>query len=205
MFGGFKSLFSKPASPRSLEEKLDLLSDCGFRLEEPFDVAELLTSWDRAAFEKPGFNLTLVGLGMTEERPPWRNHCANVWHLDTECIEDHGHYVRIAQRLKDLAQGSLPIENIRDRVEIDDGIAWLEFEFEGEKIHIDCRVHDDWIDPGVFAPFVRILEKSDSSKLFLYHNLDGQDCILACNTKAQFERLKSAGVSFQPLTAQSLG
>jgi hypothetical protein len=183
----------------TLEQKLELLARCGFRLESPFTVNDLLESWSRGDFEKPGFDLALVGLGMTEERPPWRNHCANAWHFDTECIEDTGAYCRIAERMRGIAQGSLPIGNIRDHVDVEGRSAWLAFDYQGQNIHIDCKVDDDWVDSKVFAHFVDLLGKSDPSKIYLHYDLHGQDCILACVTRTQFAELKRAGVAFQPL------
>jgi hypothetical protein len=66
--------FKKSGDALSLETKLELLARIGFKLDEPFGVEELLSSWPREEFEKPGFSFVLVGLGMTEEQPPWRNH-----------------------------------------------------------------------------------------------------------------------------------
>lgn len=197
MFG----IFGKRAKePSTLEQKLDVLAGCGLNLAPPFKVQDLLDSWPREKFEKPGFTLTLVGLGMTEERPPWRNHSVNIWHFDTECIEDNGSYVRIAQRMAELTQGSLVIENVRDQVDVDEGIASLDFEYAGKPVHIDFEVKDDWVDPSVFSHFIRLLAQSDPAKIYLYHDTDGQDCVIACVTRDQFAALKKAGIAFEPLT-----
>ena len=184
----------------TLEQKLEILARCGLRLAPPFTVEDLLTSYNRTVYEKPGFDAVLVGLCTTEEKPLWRNRCINGWHFDAEAIEDHGDYAKIAERLKAMAQGSLPIEHIRDHVDIESRQAWLAFQFNGKEIRIDCRVDDDWVDAAVFSHFVRMLANSDQSKIFLYYDLRGQDCILACVTKAQFADLKAAGIDFQALT-----
>jgi hypothetical protein len=201
MLEAFASLFQgKPSAPRlSLEQKLEILASCGLRLEPPFTVEDLLQSWSRDLFEKEGFDSLLVGLGMTEERAPWRNHCVNAWHLDTECIEGDGSYRRIAERMKEMAQGSLPIENIRDHVDVDGCAAWLAFDYQGRNVRIDCKVNDDWVDTDVFRSFVDLLAKSDTSKIYLYYDLHGQDCIIACVSAAQFGQLKRSGIPFQPL------
>ncbi len=73
-----------------LEDKLQILADCGFALEAPFSITDLVDNWGQEAFEKEGYDLALVGLGMTEEQSPWRPYCVKLWHFDTECIEDHG-------------------------------------------------------------------------------------------------------------------
>jgi len=193
MFGLFKK------QPLTLEQKLAILAECGLSLSPPFTAQDLLESWSREEFEESGFNLTLGGLGMTEEQPSWRNHSVNVWHFDSECIEDHGAYVRIAERMAELTQGSLVIENVRDEVDIEAGIATLDFEHHGKRVHIALKVNDDWADPAVFTHFVRLLAISDPSKVFLYYDLKGQDCVIACTTRDQFAALKKAGVSFEAL------
>jgi hypothetical protein len=196
MFGLFRR---RSAEPLTLERKLEILAECGLSLAPPFTVQDLLESYSREQFEEPGFTLALVGLGMTEERPPWRNHCVNAWHFDTECIEDDGSYVRIAERMAELTQGALVVENVRDHVDIEAGIASLDFEHSGEPVHITAKVNDDWVDPAVLSHFVRMLARSNPSKVFLYYDTKGQDCVIACVTVHQFAALKQAGVSFEAL------
>jgi hypothetical protein len=185
--------------PLTLERKLEILAECGMNLAPPFTANDLLESWPREEFEKPGFDLTLIGLGMTEERPPWRSHSVNVWHFDTECIEGDGSYVRIAERMAELTQGALVIENARDQVDLEAGTASLDFEHSGGTAHMDFNVNDDWLDPAVFSQFAQILARSASSKVFLYHDTGGQDGVIACVTRDQFAALKKAGVNFKLL------
>jgi hypothetical protein len=196
MFGIFGA---RSKDPLTLERKLEILAECGLSLAPPFTAESLLESWPREQFEKPGFAMTLVGLGMTEERPPWRIHCVNVWHLDTECIEDTGSYVRIAERMAELTQGSLVVRNARDQVDIEAEIANLDFEHSGKPVHLDFKVTDDWVDPAVFSHFVRLLALSDPAKVYLYHDTGGQDCVIACVTRDQFAALRKAGVEFELL------
>lgn len=197
MFGIFKK---RSGESLTLEQKLAVLADCGLTLAPPFTVQDLLASWSREQFESPGFNMVLIGLAMTEEQPPWRNHCLNAWHFDTECIEDNGSYVDIAERMAELTQGSLVLENVRDQVDIEAGIANLDFEHLGESVHIELEVDNDWVDPKVFTHFIRLLVKSEPSKVYLYHGTHGQDCVIACVTRDQFAALREAGVDFEALT-----
>jgi len=200
ILGKLGMLFQKrTAAKLTLEQKLEILARCGLRLGAPFTVEDLLKSWSREVFEKDGFDSVLVGLGMTEEQPPWRSHCVNVWHFDSECIEDNGDYSRIAERMKAMAGGSLPIENIRDRVDVEGRVAWLSFDFKSRNLHIDCEVNDDWVDAGIFRYFVDLLGESDPSKIYLYYDLHGQACIIACVTESEFADLKLCSIGFQPL------
>jgi len=190
-----------PAHPSlTMEQKLEVLADCGLKLSDPFKSEDLLESWGREKYEKPGFDLVLVGLGMTEEQEPWRNRCVNLWHFDTECIEDHGDYKRIVERMVEMARGSLPMENIQDHVDLEKGEAWFSFTFQGKKIKVECKVEDDWVDSTIFAQFVDLLEISDPTKIYIYFDLGGQDCIIGCVTKEELRKLNSEGIKFVPLT-----
>lgn len=183
----------------TLERKLEILADCGLALATPFTAADLLTSFDRKEYEKPGFEMVLFGLGMTEEEAPWRNHCANLWNFDTECIEGDGSYRRIAERMAEITQGSLVLENIEDRVDLDKKAAWLSFSFQGRQTKIDCKVQDDWADTSILAKFVAILADADRSKVYVTYDLGGQTCLIGCVTKNQLQRLTARGVGFMPL------
>lgn len=184
----------------TIEEKLDALARCGLKLKSQFGVPDLVDSWGREALDEPGWNLALVCLGMTEEKPPWTPQCENLWHFDTECIEDDGSYVRIAERMAEMAQGSLPLSDIQDHVDIDEGTAWLRFKCQGKPVQIDCALDDDWVDAGVFGHFVELLARCDPNKLFIYFDLGGQDCILGCVTRDQFAALQKVIPGVQELT-----
>jgi hypothetical protein len=183
----------------TIEEKLDALAQCGLKLKNQFGVPDLVRSWGRQALDKPGWNLALVCLGMTQEQPPWTPHCDNLWHFDTECIEGHGSYVRIARRIVEMTQGSLPLSDLQDHVDIDEGIAWLRFTCQGQRVRIDCEVQDDWVDPGFFIDFVDLLAKCDPKKVFIYYDLGGQDCIIGCVTRVQLEKIQRIIPEMQPL------
>jgi hypothetical protein len=187
----------KPQPGLTVEQKLEILEQGGIRIFAPFSANDLIASSSRESLEEPGFASVLLELTDTEQEPPWRNRwCINVWHFDSECIEDHGDYAHIAERMRDMAQGDLPITDIRDYVDIEEGVAWLEFELEGRSIHIDCRVKNDWVDPTLFRRFIDLL---GPSRIYLWYDLQGQDCIIACTTREEFAYLKNAGVPFVPL------
>lgn len=203
LFGRNKSTNAEAGStlsPRTLEEKLEALASCGISLRPEFSKDDLLSSWDRAEYEEPGFNLTLVGVGMTQEKPPWTHRSTNLWHFDTECIEDNGAYVDIAERMVEMAGGSLPLTDMEDFVDIEEGTAWLAFNLDGKAIKIDCAVKDDWVDPKIFGHFVRLLATKDPTKIFFYYDLGGQDCIIGCLDRENYKRLRGLIPKVAPLT-----
>lgn len=142
---------------------------------------------------------TWCWLGSAQQRNASPGGCTNLWHFDTECIEDRGSYARIAKRLTEMTQGSLTLDRIADDVDIEAGKARLSFEFRRRPVRIDCKVQDDWVDPAVFRHFVALLGEADPEKVFLYYDLGGQDCILGCVTRAELGKLQQLSPKFQPL------
>ena len=92
--------------------------------------------------------------------------------------------------MAEMAQGSLPLSDIQNHVDMDEESAWLRFRCRGESVHIDCEFQDDWVDPNLFGHFVDLLAKCDPRKVFIYQDLDGQDCIIGCVNRDQFAALK---------------
>lgn len=126
----------------------------------------------------------------------------NIWHFDTECIEDHGSYVTIAERMAALAQGDLPLEKIDDYVDIEEGEAWLSFTLYGRSYKWTAKVDDDWVDPSIFSRFSDLLTSSRKvGKRFTYIDLGGQDCLIGCATPEQRACLESrTGLKVEWLT-----
>jgi hypothetical protein len=184
----------------TLEGKLATLKKCGIGLTRPYTVKDLLESYDRQTLEKPGYDMLLVGLGSSEEEP-YRKLAVNVWYFDTETIYESGDYKQIAERLVEMTQGSLALHDIRDHFDAEKPEASLSFTFKGRPMKINLTLNDDWVDTMIFARFVELLKESDPSKIYLYYDLGGgQDCVLSCVKKREFECLKGEGIKFIPLT-----
>jgi len=104
--------FSKPASkPRTLEESLQIFESSGVSMRPGITIENLLVSYDRQKYENDA-RLLAIHLGSDVEEPPFSRISDRLWHFDTECIEDHGAYVAIAERMRDLASPYLPIADI---------------------------------------------------------------------------------------------
>ena len=105
--------------------------------------------------------------------------------------------------MKAMAQGSLPIENIRDHVDVVGRSAWLALAFHGAETRIDCAVNGDWLDTSLVAHLAGLLARADPSKIFLTTEGLGQDSIIVCVTTAQFEEMKRVGIDFRPLASNT--
>lgn len=180
-----------------LEEQMATLAQCGIRLRPEFPVEVLLESFPREKYETSRYIGTLIRMGGELEREPFAPLSNNIWHLDTECIENRGDYAWIAERMRDLAQGELPITNICDQVDIENGDAWLEFELKGETIHWGARVKDYWIDPAILSNFCALLEQQNGARRFTYFDLKGQDCLIGCATENELRKMRrETGLKF---------
>jgi hypothetical protein len=175
------------------EQQLATLASCGIQLARGVAPEALLISFDREAIESDPYRLLLATMGgeaEDESEAGETGHpCDNIWHFDTECIEEHGDYAAIARRMRELAQGELPLDDISDYVDVESGIARLEFRLGGTAYRWDAEVDADWVDPSVLTRFARLLESVGKTRRFTYIDLGGQDCLIGCATSEERAKL----------------
>jgi hypothetical protein len=83
-------------------------------------------------------------------------------------------------------------------VDIEESTAWLEFDFQGQRIHWDLEVKDDWVDPNIFSKFVALFQDVESGARFTYGDLDGQDFLIGFSTEKQMRDLSAlTGLKFE--------
>jgi len=189
--------FFRRKTPKSvpLETQLATLASCGISLVPGITIDALTMSFDRDNFEADPYRLALTVMGTEAETEaqagPGGYPSDNIWHFDTECIEDHGDYARIASRLRALAQGDLPLQQIEDHVDVEAGEAWLAFQLGGQSHRWEAKVEDDWVDTNVLSRFAGLLVKQGRSRRFTYIDLGGgQDCLIGCSTPDQRSALR---------------
>jgi hypothetical protein len=158
----------------------------------------MLVSWDRKDLETDP-HLVLVQLGGEVEAEPWgRRFCDALWHFDTECIEDHGAYARIAERLRVLAGPDLPLAQITDFVDVEKSRAWLSFSLNGSTKKWEAAINDDWVDPTILSRFAELLRARGTGRRFTCLDLGGQDCLLGCASDVQLGALREmTGLKWQ--------
>ena len=198
LFGIFGLFVLSSGKKVSLEEQVETLSGCGIRLNPRIGIEQVLESFSRKEYEKEPFRLLLIALGGTLGREPWSPLSDSVWHLDTECIDGPGSYAHIASRIRALAGEDLPLEDIKDDVDINQGIAWLSFRLDNQTIRWEPKIEQDWIDTKILSDFVRLMERRNAKKRLTYLDLGGQDCLIGCSTEDEFRKLKKlTGLEFE--------
>jgi hypothetical protein len=185
--------------PVSLEHQIEVLKECGYALKPDIAVETLLRSFDRDQYENDPYLLTLIIMGSEEiDEAAFLPGSEKIWAYDAECIENHYDYVRKAMSLRDLADGGLPIENITDYVDVEEGEAWLAFELNGKKYKWLAEVDDDWLDPNILVQFAELLASLNTGRRFIWLHDGGQGGLIGCSTKEQLELLnKKTGLQFQ--------
>jgi hypothetical protein len=144
--------------------------------------------------EADPYRALLVCLGSEDERTSTPNairyRSDNIWHFDTECIEGDGSYAAIARRLRDLAQGELPLVDIADHVDIESSEARVTFQLAGKSYRWEASVEDDRVDVSVLSRFADLLSRTGKGRRFTYIELRGQDCLIGCARASERERLE---------------
>ena len=179
----------------ALEERLRVLAECGISLAHSVTPDSLTRLFSLALDEKEYYRDLLSVMGDEAEdgaqAAPSGYLSDNIWHFDTECIEGDGSYAAIAQRMVELAQGDLPLENIEDFVDLEEGEAWLSFSLDGKAYKWIAKVDADWVDPSIPPKFDELLVSRNAGRRFTYINLGGQDCLIGCATPKQRTALEA--------------
>jgi hypothetical protein len=186
---------------KTVEAMLAELATVGIELRPGITVDELADSHTRADIEKGGFEILLAVMG-NEQFDPKTFEVLNplsddVWHFDTEAIEDHGAYVHIVENCRRLAGGDLKFEGVRDYVDVEQETAWVELSSNGRSERADLKIDNDWVDPKIFAKLQDWLEETGSGRRFAVQGL-GQDILLICKQPEQIRTINRAtGLRFK--------
>jgi hypothetical protein len=195
-------LFQK--RPKAVEVQLQELATCGITLTPGITLNDLYIFDNRAAMEQEPFGPLVEALGHCTEDGEDTPFCANLWMCDFECIEDHGAYVAIIDRLDLLSRHRLSPEFVRDYVDVEAKVAWVELTVNSHQIHWDANVQEDWVDPDIFLKFGQLL--AEHTDLRLYGNFTdyGQVAFFGCFTEAEFSRFrKLSKVKLEAITTES--
>jgi hypothetical protein len=191
------SIFGKFRRP-TLAEGLAALERYGIRKRDDVSIDDILHSTEGTLSDPIDYRKLLCVMGGSVKRGDFRPRSNDLWHFDTECIEDEGDYVRIAERLVLLSKGALTISEVSDHINIENAEAWLELGFLGKRVHWDLTVQDDWVDATIFSRFVKLFQAVPSEARFTYADLGGQDCLIGFSAEEQRNALTNlTGVKFE--------
>lgn len=189
----FSRFIPQPHIP--LEQQLENLAACGVRLNPQFSVDTLLEEFSRERYEQRPYIGAMIAIsGEDKNGVPLSD---NLFHLDTDTFDFSGAYAHLAERMRALSQGDLPIESIHDHFDRANGDAWVAFDLCGERIEWHARVKENWIDPEILANFCALLKAQNTTRRYSYCDLKGSNCIIGCATEDELRRLrKMTGMNF---------
>lgn len=192
-------LFSRKVS---LQDQLARMAELGITRNEGTKEEDLFTFHDREELEAKPYKALAETMGIDIEREPWTPISDRLWMCDFERIEDHGDYRSVVDRLERMTGSALSLTNVEDYVDLEEGVAWVQFDHAGRKVRWDFEVDDDWLDPKVLTDYAGLLARSNSP-LRLFEEMSGvygQVAFLAAFTpehQKQFQRL--TGIKMQRL------
>lgn len=193
-----------PENTATVEAQLAALAQAGIVVNAGVVEADLTTFQSRADLERTPYVGLVEVLGIALEREPFTPICDRLWMCDFECIEDHGSYAAVVERLELMTGGALHLANIEDHVDLEAGEAWVAFDVGGERTRWDLRVDDDWLDPQVLAKYDELLEASGSAiRLSMNQDDYGQVAFLGAfrpEEKSIFDALTT--IELAPLAEQ---
>ncbi len=188
---------------KTVEAMLAELVAVGIQLHPGVSAEQLVAPFTRAAVEKGGFEMLLAVMGDEQIDPktfavgdPLSD---DIWHFDVEAIEDHGSYARIVENCCRLTAGDLKFEGLRDYVDVEEEIAWVELSTNGRNERVDLKVDNDWVDSKIFDKLQEWLLQAGSKRRFVAQGL-GQDLLLICKQPEQVKMINRAtGLHFKDL------
>jgi hypothetical protein len=185
---------------KSVEEMAAAAASAGIALR-PGMRLEAAIGTSRASMEKGGFKLFLASLGGEQVEHGTFNLLGplsdDIWHFDLEAIEDHGDYVYIVDNCCRLTGGDLVFDAVKDFVDVEKGIAWIELTKGGKTGRINLTVDNDWADPDVFQVLANRLAATGSLRRYAFFAL-GQDMLIICKTPTQIQAInRLTGLRFE--------
>ncbi len=198
MFGLFKKRIS-------IDEQLHALRAAGIILNPGVTEQDLLAFNSKEDLEKEPYKGLIEVLGIEIEREPYTPVTNTVWMCDYERIEDHGAYKDVLERLELMTGKALGLTDIKDFVDIEKNIAWVEFKYLNKTVHWDAKVDDDWLDPYILVKYDGLLRQSGKGvRIYSNHNDFGQVAFLAAFTDDQLKTFaKLSKVRVEPIEKQA--
>ena len=175
----------------SIEDQLSQLSLCGINKTQTATLDDLYIWGDQEAIESEPYKALVEALASDIEREPYSPVCNKLWMCDYERIEDHGAYTEIIERLQIMTGSVLKISKISDYIDIEEGKAWVAFEYKDEMLKWVAEVDDDWLDPYIIVKYDTLLKDSGSGvRIYSNHTDYGQVAFFAAFTESEYSCYK---------------
>jgi hypothetical protein len=183
-----------------LEAQVQILRRFGIVMPRGLSIEDLCTAHPREEYEKAAFEFLFTFLDTVErDAVPGRDHPGDVLVLAFRAIKETGDYTRIVRRLRDLADGALPLEQISDELDRRRRIATIRFTIDGKAEQWEADFEHEWIDHKLFHRFDELLSsRSNDKRLVRAFRKDDLAVMIACIEPAELVELRrQTGMDFE--------
>jgi hypothetical protein len=179
----------------SVERQVEILERFGIALPSDESIESLSAAHSPSDYDLPPFELLLQRLAEIEWK---REDAGDVLLLDVDRIQVPGDLARFAGKLRDLADGALPIENIADEVQ-SSRYATLHFEHEGQLHRWHTSLEGDLIKDSIVRRLAAMLIDGTGATCFASARLrDDRTAVLVCISRDALRDLRHmTGIDFE--------
>jgi len=171
----------------TLEDQLQQLTQIGIIPNDGIQVDDFLVAAPRERYEKDGILFLLFILGnVVQEEPYDRPFCNQVWQLDINMVMRPDIYTCILNRLAVMAGRSDDYQNVRSHLDVEDGTATIEFDFEGSPKKWELEVFGDIVDAMTIG---YIMEDMEADGRHFFYVDDDDPYLLLYITQEQADQI----------------
>jgi hypothetical protein len=178
-----------------IDAQLRMLVACGVRFAKGYNdrnaIDAILHEATRSELESNPYTRMLAALG-TEEDPI----AENIWHLSRRYIDGPDPYRRIAERLRDMTDWALELEDVAETANEGEPRK-LTFKLDGTVHELVPIIDETRVDFTIVRRLNELLEARHPSKRLFFVDVD--DCpVIVCITAENRSRLsREAGVDLE--------
>ncbi|NOU98649.1 hypothetical protein [Paenibacillus planticolens] len=192
-------MFSRFKKKQKIAEQYKSLKNIGIRLNE-IELDQIVSDSQHSKYEEKPYLLLLIDMGSEIELTSgiFTFPSKDIWHFDSECIENHGDYSSVIKRIAELLEDEISINEIKDYVNLENEEVKISFSINKKLYNYELEFMDDWLDLNIFKIFSEILKEQGSERRFYYSDL-GQSILVGAYRKDQVNSLNKLINIFLPL------
>lgn len=180
----------------TFEEQLSVFQSLGFTLNEVIEIDDLRI-FASEEYEKNPFSLMYISLGSVEEYN-FASITDRCWDFDTEAIEDYGDYIVIIENLRRISRGEMDFRNVRDEVDIENGVTKVSFTLFGDNYSFDLVINNDWVDVSLFTKIVELTAKYGTKGRYTFFDTGGQSVVIGYEKPEDLNKIiKATGLGLR--------
>jgi|GEM_PF-2392363 hypothetical protein len=176
------------------EEQFNAIRGCGVNTYPKITCAKLCEGQDPASFEQAPYvhMLTLMG-SLNDQGEPVSD---DVWLFNPQSIGEEGHYSWVISHFMRIAKGSLPLEDVSDTLDAENGTATITFTLDNEPVEWTVAVEDGLVADEVITGLAAIAAERGDGARFAWADVDGQRLVVFLNEQDLNDLIETTGMEW---------